>query len=141
MTMATELPERRAARPMAVSPGSHDRLGATMTGDGVTFCVYARRATGLDLLLFGGVDDIVPTRVIHLDPRTDRTGDYWHVQVRGIEAGQLYGFAADGPWDSRRGAALRRDQAAAGSIRPGSRDADRLPPARIGRPRPTTRRP
>ena len=103
MTMATELPERRAARPMTVSPGSHDRLGATMTGDGVTFCVYARRATGIDLLLFGGVDDMVPTRVIHLDPRINRTGDYWHVQVRGIEAGQLYGFAADGPWDPDEG--------------------------------------
>ena len=103
MTMATELPERRAARPMAVSPGSHDRLGATMTGDGVTFCVYARRATGLDLLLFGGVDDMVPTRVVHLDPSTNRTGDYWHVHVRGIEAGQLYAFAADGPWEPDEG--------------------------------------
>ena len=103
MTMATELPERRAARPMAVSPGSHDRLGATMTGDGVTFCVYARRATSLDLLLFGGVDDMVPTRVIHLDPRTNRTGDYWHVHLRGIEAGQLYAFAADGPWEPDKG--------------------------------------
>ena len=86
-----------------MSPGSHDRLGATMTGDGVDFCVYARRATGLDLLLFGGVDDMVPARVIHLDPGINRTGDYWHVHVRGIAAGQLYGFAADGPWDPDEG--------------------------------------
>jgi isoamylase len=103
VTMATELPERRAARPMAVSPGSHDRLGATMTGDGVTFCVYARRATAIDLMLYGGVDDMVPTRLIHLDPSTNRTGDYWHVQVRGIEPGQLYAFAADGPWEPDKG--------------------------------------
>jgi glycogen operon protein len=88
---------------MAVSPGSHDRLGATMTGDGVTFCVFARRATSLDLLLFGGVDDMVPTRVIHLDPSTNRTGDYWHVHLRGIEPGQLYAFAADGPWEPDKG--------------------------------------
>jgi glycogen operon protein len=107
VTIATEHEDRQAdagaGRPVGVSPGRHDRLGATVSGDGVTFCVYARRATGLDLLLFGGVDDVVPTRVIHLDPRTDRTGDYWHVHVRGIEAGQLYGWSADGPWEPHDG--------------------------------------
>ena len=61
MTTATEVPDKRtnpdAARPATLTPGTHDRLGATVTPDGVTFCVYAKRARGLDLLLFDAVDD------------------------------------------------------------------------------------
>jgi glycogen operon protein len=86
-----------------VRPGGHDRLGATLTADGVTFCVYARRASGLAVLLFDAVDDAVPSRVIHLDPENNRTGDYWHVDVPGLRAGQIYAFAADGPWDPAGG--------------------------------------
>ena len=86
-----------------VRPGGHDRLGATLTANGVTFCVYARRATGLAVHLFEAVDDAAPSRVIRLDPGPNRTGDYWHVEVPGISAGQVYGFVADGPWDPARG--------------------------------------
>jgi isoamylase len=86
-----------------VRPGGHDRLGATLTANGVNFTVYSRRATGLALLLFDAVDDAVPSRVIHLDPGPNRTGDYWHVEVPGIRPGQVYAFAADGAWDPARG--------------------------------------
>jgi glycogen operon protein len=33
-----------------------------------------------------------------LDPVRHRTGDVWHVWVRGIPAGQLYGYRIDGPY-------------------------------------------
>jgi len=107
VTTATQGPDRRtdadAARPPAPTPGTHDRLGATVTPDGVTFCVYAKRARGLDVLLFDGVDDAAPARVISLDPHVNRTADYWHVHVPGIVPGQLYGYSADGPWDPHDG--------------------------------------
>jgi glycogen operon protein len=107
MSTTAEAPGHRNGRPAGgrreVTPGSHDRLGSTLTDDGANFCVYSRRATGVDLLLFGGVDDIIPTRTVHLDPATNRTGDYWHAHVPGITAGQIYGFAADGPWDPHDG--------------------------------------
>ncbi len=48
--------------------------------------------------MFHAVDDVAPTRVVTLDPRVNRTGDYWHVHVPGIAPGQLYAYAADGPW-------------------------------------------
>ncbi len=38
----------------------------------------------------------------------NRTGDYWHVHVPGIGPGQLYGYAADGPWAPHDG--LRFDR-------------------------------
>jgi isoamylase len=106
---ATRVPDRAPSGPdpnriaTVVVPGGHDVLGATPTRDGVTFCVYSRRATGLDLLLFDRVDDAAPARVIHLDRATDRTADYWHVHVPGLAPGQLYAFAADGPWSPHDG--------------------------------------
>jgi glycogen operon protein len=107
VTTATGVPDwwtdPDAARPTALSPGAHDRLGAIVTPDGVTFCVYAKRARALEVLLFDTVDDPAPARVIRLDPGVDRTGDYRHVHVPGIAPGQLYGYRADGPWDPHDG--------------------------------------
>ena len=96
-------PARVGDRTDLVTPGAFDTLGATPTGDGVTFCVYSRRAAGLDLLLFDRVDDAAPARVVHLDRATDRTADYWHVRVPSLAPGQLYAFAADGPWSPHDG--------------------------------------
>src|SRR5262249_45426764 len=38
-----------------------------------------------------------PSRVIPLDPVTNRTYHYWHVLVNEAAAGQLYGFRVSGP--------------------------------------------
>ncbi len=73
----------------SIQPGFGDVLGATVTPDGVNFAVYARRATGLDLLLFETVDDpAAAARRIPRDPATPRTGDYWHAFAPRFAAGQ-----------------------------------------------------
>ena len=46
----------------------------------------------MELLLFDGVEEAQPARVIRLDPRRHRTYHYWHVFVPGLTAGQLYGY-------------------------------------------------
>ena len=92
-----------ADRAATIEPGAPNPLGATIAPGGVNISVYAKRATGLDLLLFDGPDDRVAGRVIALDPERNRTGDYWHALVPGIGPGQLYGFAAHGPWAPERG--------------------------------------
>ena len=98
-TRAHDLPsDADAPRPAGLTRGTHDRLGATLAGDGVDFVVYAKRATALELLLFDGPDDLQPARVIRLDRDRDRTGAYWHVHVPAIVAGQHYAYRADGPW-------------------------------------------
>jgi isoamylase len=81
-----------------VGAGTPDPLGTTVADDGVNFSVYSKHATSIDLLLFNHVDDPTPGKVIRLDRRVNRSGDYWHVFVPGLDAGQLYGYAADGPW-------------------------------------------
>ena len=57
----------------------------------------------LELLLFDDVDDSKPARIIKLDPQLNRTFHYWHVFVRGLKPGQMYGYRAYGPFDPKRG--------------------------------------
>jgi glycogen operon protein len=78
-------------------------LGATLTRRGVNFSVFAKGSTGLDLLLFDGVDDDRPVRVITLDPRLNRTFHYWHVCVPGLKPGQVYAYRAHGPYEPENG--------------------------------------
>ena len=65
-------------------------LGATVTPSGVNFSVFSKNATGMELLLFDGVDDSKPSAVIKFDPKKNKTYDYWHLFVDGLKAGQLY---------------------------------------------------
>ena len=77
-------------------------LGATIIPGGANFSLYARCATRVELLLFDGVDDRVPSRVVPVDP-SDRTYHYWHVFVPGVRPGQIYAYRVDGPPVPERG--------------------------------------
>jgi isoamylase len=103
MTTVTDPRDRRTngrptPGPLPVAPGGHDRLGATVTADGVDFAVFAKRATAVELVLFDHVDEVVPARVVRLDPGVNRTGDYWHAHLPGLGHDQLYGYRVDGRW-------------------------------------------
>jgi glycogen operon protein len=87
--------------------GKSHPLGATVLRDGVNFSVFSRNGTLVELLLFDGVDSTQPSRVIALDPNRNRTCNYWHVFVPGLNAGQIYGYRVHGPYEPRRG--LRYD--------------------------------
>jgi isoamylase len=77
--------------------------GPHQQGDGVCFVLFSRHATGVRLELYQKPDDSSPTRIIDLDPVTHRTGDIWHVWVRGIPVGQLYGYRIEGPYQPEEG--------------------------------------
>jgi len=83
--------------------GSSSPLGATPSRDGVNFSVYSRHATGVQLLLFNGVDDAHAARVVRLDPAVNRTYHYWHVFVPDVRPGQLYAYRVEGPFDPSNG--------------------------------------
>jgi len=78
-------------------------LGATPSPDGVNFSVFSRHATGVELLLFDGVDDRKAASVVRLDPSANRTYYYWHVFVPNLRPGQLYGYRVEGPFDPSSG--------------------------------------
>ena len=80
-----------------IAAGSAHPLGATPTGGGVNFSVYADRADAIELLLFDGVNDAEPSNVFRLDPLRHRTYHYWHAFVSGLQPGQVYAYRAIGP--------------------------------------------
>jgi isoamylase len=78
-------------------------LGATLINGGANFSIFSRSASSIELLFFDRVDDARPSRIIPIDPLANRTYHYWHVFVPDVQAGQIYGFRAHGPFEPARG--------------------------------------
>jgi isoamylase len=57
----------------------------------------------VELLLFAAHDALEPFQVIRLDPTTNKSFHFWHVFVRGLEAGAHYAYRVDGPFDPASG--------------------------------------
>jgi glycogen operon protein len=83
--------------------GRSSPLGATARDGGVNFSLYSRNATKVELLFFDHEDDAKPSRIIPIDPATNRSYHYWHVFVPGAQHGQIYGYRVYGPFEPARG--------------------------------------
>ena len=88
---------------LVVQTGDSFPLGATVRDGGVNFCLFARGATAVELLLFNTPDAPHPQTTIRLNPKKNRTFHYWHVFLVGIAAGQAYAYRVDGPYDPENG--------------------------------------
>ena len=86
-----------------ILPGKSYPLGATAYPEGVNFCIFSKSCHIVELLLFDDPDDGAPSRVVRLDPSLNKSFYYWHVFIRGIRPGQLYGYRIFGPHDPSRG--------------------------------------
>jgi glycogen operon protein len=86
-----------------VASGSSAPLGATVVHGGVNFSVFAKNAERIDLLLFDDANAAAPSETIRLDPHVHRSYHYWHAFVPGLDAGQVYGYRAHGPFAPERG--------------------------------------
>ena len=80
-----------------IHPGSPWPLGSSLTSRGVNFVLAAPGADRIELLLYSNGNDRSPERVIELDGRRHRSGDYWHVEVEGVGEGCCYGYRVFGP--------------------------------------------
>ncbi len=78
-------------------------LGISLRGKGVNFAIFSRHATRVRIEFFEHPEDDIPSRQIDLDPAHNRTGDVWHVEVDGLQQGQLYAYRVDGPWSPAAG--------------------------------------
>jgi isoamylase len=76
--------------------GGPSPLGATRTPYGMNFSIFSAHARTVQLLLFESEDAPRADRVIQLDPVTNHTGHYWHVELPDILHGQVYAYRADG---------------------------------------------
>lgn len=86
-----------------VRAGNPLPFGAHPHGDGVNFALFSRYASSVRLEFYQNPEDHAPAKVIVLDPLRHRTGDVWHVWVRGIASGQLYAYRIDGPYHPDEG--------------------------------------
>jgi pullulanase/glycogen debranching enzyme len=73
----------------AIPSGVPLPLGASARNNGVNLAVFSRHATGARIDFFHRVDDSAPRRSILLDAVRKKTGDTWHVWLKGIRSGQL----------------------------------------------------
>ena len=78
-------------------------LGTDESGGGVNFALFGRDATHVRLELFDHPEDSVAARSFDLDATDHRTGDVWHIWVKGIATGQLYAYRVDGPYKPDEG--------------------------------------
>lgn len=94
----------------SVSQGIPDKLGVTFTSKGANFCVYARLAESIELLFFDDKDSLDASHVFNLSDITNRTAYYWHIFVKGVKAGQLYGFRVNGPYRPQASSSFKPDK-------------------------------
>jgi glycogen operon protein len=80
-------------------PGSPEKLGATISPEGINFALHSAGATRVELLLFDNIADQRPSQVIPLDPGANKTDTIWHIFVEGLPNRTLYNYRVDGPYD------------------------------------------
>ena len=78
-------------------------LGTHESGGGVNFAFFSRHASRVRLELFDHPADTTSAKVVDLDPAHNRTGDVWHVWIKGVRPGQLYAYRVDGPYQPTQG--------------------------------------
>ena len=78
-------------------PGEAYPLGSRWDGDGTNFALYSEHASKVELCL------ILPDGSEHRIPVRRRSGNVWHIYVRGVHPGQQYGYRVHGPWQPEQG--------------------------------------
>lgn len=71
--------------------GSPTPLGASVQRDGINFAIFSRHATEVSLVLFISGEHH-PVADIPLNSRLNRTGNIWHIFIKGLESEVRYCF-------------------------------------------------
>jgi isoamylase len=89
------MPDFRTAR------GRPLPLGVSTNPDAINFALLCRHGTAVTLVILPEAGGNTPLTELRLDPRSNRTGDHWHVSVKGLPDTFCYGWRVDGPKGSR----------------------------------------
>ncbi|WP_295854793.1 glycogen debranching protein GlgX [uncultured Xylophilus sp.] len=79
--------------------GTATRLGAHFDGKGTNFALHSVPAERIELCLYAEDGSTEVARV----EMADRTGDVWHVYLRGCRPGTRYGYRVHGPYKPEEG--------------------------------------
>ena len=86
-------------RDLVVELGQAEPLGATCHAQGVNFALFSAHAEKVELCLFDVRGECELARL----PLAARTEGVWHGHVRGLRAGQRYGYRVYGPYAPEQG--------------------------------------
>ena len=84
-------------------PGCPLPIGAAVYNDGVNFSLFSRHAFSVILNIFETPDASAPSCSYTFNPQRNRTGDIWHVFVKGLKKNALYLYRVDGPFAPQEG--------------------------------------
>ncbi len=102
-TLDPPLPEPTADDAPETRIGLPRPLGVYRRNDGVNFALFSRHGERVWLEFYDAIDDKAPTHRFELTPERHRTGDIWHIWVKGVPTGQQYGYRVDGPYKPEEG--------------------------------------
>lgn len=96
--MSIEFKENKALYE-AVREGKPWPLGATWDGQGVNFAIFSEHATKVELCLFDSVEALKEVQRVEL---TERDAFVWHIYLKGLKPGQMYGYRVYGPYEPEK---------------------------------------
>ncbi|XP_043712681.1 isoamylase 1, chloroplastic isoform X4 [Telopea speciosissima] len=102
----TAVVEKPRVRTFEVYRGNPMPFGAIAQDDGVNFAIHSSGAESATLCLISLSDLQEQNRVteqISLDPLSNKTGDVWHVFLKGNFEDMLYGYKFDGKFSPEEG--------------------------------------
>jgi len=83
---------------LKTKPGFPIPLGANVKDGGVQFAIFSRNASEVILVLFQDAEPESKFIELNLDSDYNKTGDIWHIWIKGLTHGQLYGYRIDGKY-------------------------------------------
>lgn len=86
-----------------ILPGKPMPLGATPTGSVVNFSIFTRNGKNVILDIYEDEDDDTPCFSYEFDPEINRTGDLWHVALKGLPENALYLYRVGGEFNPEKG--------------------------------------
>lgn len=90
--MSSKQPPAMQANTLETSPGTPFPFGATPHGEEINFAISAKNVQKLSLCLFDLFHLDTPSKEIELDPAVNKSGDVWHIRVKGLTPSAAYGF-------------------------------------------------
>lgn len=93
----------RKKTPYSFTAGSPLPQGVHLHKEGINFSIFSRHATRVWLLIYSDIEAKEPFQTIELERQHHKTGDIWHVCVRGGKQGLVYAYKVEGPIDPENG--------------------------------------
>lgn len=70
-------------------------LGTSVVDEGINFAIYCKNKKKVSLKIYNSASDNKPMAVFELNSRFNRTGDIWHIFLKGAKHGTIYSWSLD----------------------------------------------